>query len=75
MGPDEWEEWDRRMEEMWENEINGMDDCVYDAVMPSLDGTLLYRTGEVIELLCSRRLTFLDLEEYGINIISEGKYR
>ncbi len=53
--------------------LEAMDDCVEDAVLPSLDGTLEYRTGEVIELLCSRRLTVFDLEGYGINILEERK--
>jgi len=56
-------------------ELQDMELFVEDEVLPSLDGSLSYRTGEVIELLCNRRLTFLDLDKYGINIISEGKYR
>lgn len=77
MGPDdEWDrkmdEWDRKMEELLGECV---DSYVDDEVLPSLDGTLSYRTGEVIELLCNRRLTFLDLDRYGINIISEERYR
>lgn len=63
-------------EDEWEDWIDGVDDCVNDAVLPTFDGSPGFRTGEVIDLLCDRRLTFLDLAAaFGVHIISEGKYR